>query len=219
MERAWKRAQCPHWPQATRGVGRWGRKGNLRLLVRDQGVMPNPEHPSLGNEDPKTRGETSRAVVPCVRNGGILPSLGTKHLSSRPGIPRSVTARGRGCPLLLQCAAHAYPTGTVWVSLHAPKGDTSAPSSGRCRSAALPVSYRVCGRRRRNERAESEQGRARLGAPTRAAGDWLSPAGLRRGQDGAGPGRGGAAGRSSVKKLRLGPELVNYRPRTAFLTL
>lgn len=148
-----------------------------------------------------------------------MPSLGTKHLSSRPGIPRSVTARGRGCPLLLQRAAHAYPTGTIWVSLCVPKGDTRAPSPGRCRSAALAVPYRVCGRRRRNERAESRPGWARPGAPTRAAGDWLSQARLRRRQDGAGPGRGGAAGRSSVRKLRLGPELANSRPRTTFPTL
>lgn len=149
----------------------------------------------------------------------FCPVWGPSIFPPVPGSPRSVTARGRECPLLLQCAAHAYPTGTVWVSLHTLKNDTRAPSPGRCRSAALAVSYRVCRRRRRNERAESRPGRARPGSPTRAAGDWLSPAGLQRGQDGAGPGRGGAAGRRSVRKLRLSPELANGRPRTTFLTL
>lgn len=45
---------------------------------------------------------------------------------------------------------------------------------------------RVCGRRRRNERAEPEPGRARLGAPTRAAGDWLSQPGCGAGRTGRG---------------------------------
>lgn len=175
---------------------------------------PNPRgeriHRGAGHHEP--RSHASRVEV-------FFPVWGLSIFPPVPGSPRSVTARGRGCPLILQCAAHAYPTGTVWVSLRAPKDDTRVPSPGRCRSAALAVSYRVCRRRRRNERAESGPGRARPGAPTRAAGDWLSPARLQRQQDGAGPGRGGTEGRSSVRKLRLPPELANSRLRTTFLTL
>lgn len=51
----WERARRPHWLHATRGVGsETGSERELTpLLVRDQGVKPNPEHPSPGNEDPK----------------------------------------------------------------------------------------------------------------------------------------------------------------------
>lgn len=189
--------------------------------------MPNLEHPSRCTADPKPsrrknppwevhqepRPHESLEKASCpVRGPSILPPT--------PGSPTPVTAQGLGgCPLLLQRAAPENPLGADCVPLRAPVGDTRAPGPGRCRSATQALPYRVCGRRRRNERAESGPGRARPSVRTRAAGDWLSWARLRRGRDGAGPGRGGATGRSPVRKLRLAPEIANSSSRTAFLIL
>lgn len=156
---------------------------------------------STVGRDTKSRGPTgshaSRAEASCPVWASIFPPV--------PGSP-DPSLRGGGCPLLLQGAA---PIRTLRAQSGSPSAlpkmtDTRAPSPGRCRSAALAVSYRVCGRRRRNERAESGLRRARPGAPTRATGDWLSRAGLQRERGGAGPGRGGAAGRSSVTEARTG---------------
>lgn len=135
MERAWKRAQCPHWPQATRGVGRWGRKGSLRLLVRDQGVMPNPEHPSLGSEDPKTRGERIHRLLghqePRSHASGTkasCPVWGPSIFTPVPGSP-DLTLRGGGGAL---CFSNAPLTRT-------PRAQSGSPSTLPKVTPARPV--------------------------------------------------------------------------------
>lgn len=187
------------------------------LLNRDQGVLPNPEQPSWCTEDPKSTlrknplwGGTPGAEAPRVPDGGILPSPGTKHPSSRPRISRPVTAQGRGVPSASPMRGSREPHGHSLGSPSAlPRVTPARPAQGG--AAALPTRcLTVSADGGGGMRAESGPGRARTSAPTRAASDWLSLAELRRGRaerGGAWTGRG--YGRSPVRKLRLRTKLAN----------
>lgn len=106
VERAWKRAVSTLAPSHPRSGEMGSEREFTPLLVRDQGVMPNPEHPSLGNEDPQTHAVREFTVCWDIKSRGpTRPER--RHLAQSGDQASFLPSRD---PQIRHCAGEGVPS-------------------------------------------------------------------------------------------------------------